>query len=44
MASRSIASMLTDFTPKLVPADRMTVFTASKERVNIIPDAEEPIA
>jgi hypothetical protein len=43
MASRSIASMLTDFTPKLVPADRMTVFTVSKERANTIPDAEEPL-
>lgn len=32
MNARSIASMLTDFTPKLVPADRMTVFSASKER------------
>ena len=32
MSSRSIASMLTDFTPKHVPADRITVFAAvSKE-------------
>ncbi|QND50650.1 hypothetical protein HB779_01375 (plasmid) [Phyllobacterium sp. 628] len=29
MAARSIASMLTDFTPKIVPDDRITVFAAA---------------
>ncbi len=41
MVARSIASMLTDFTPKHVPADRVTVFTsAGKERTD---PPEEPI-
>ncbi|MEP7453728.1 hypothetical protein [Phyllobacterium sp. SB3] len=39
--TRSIASMLTDFTPKHVPADRVTVFTAPGERITIIPDADD---
>ncbi len=39
--SRSIASMLTDFTPKLVPDDRVTVFTTPGERITIRPDADD---
>ncbi|EJN06376.1 hypothetical protein [Phyllobacterium sp. YR531] len=39
--SKSIASMLTDFTPKLVPADRVTVFTAPGERIAIKPDFDD---
>ncbi|PSH68159.1 hypothetical protein CU102_14630 [Phyllobacterium brassicacearum] len=42
MSSRSIASMLTDFTPKHVPADRITVFAAvSKETADPIVEHEE---
>lgn len=43
MSSRSIASMLTDFTPKHVPADRITVFTGlGKERVDPVEGPAEP--
>lgn len=44
MAARSIASVLTDFTPKHVPADRVTVFTgAGKERTEQLEDTAEPL-
>lgn len=39
--TRSIASMLTDFTPKHVPADRVTVFTAPGERIIVKSDADD---
>jgi hypothetical protein len=39
--TRSIASMLTDFTPQHVPADRVTVFTAPGERVTLKTDADD---
>ena len=43
MVARSVASMLIDFTPKHVPADRVTVFAAvSKERADILAKIEEP--
>ena len=43
MVARSVASVLTDFTPKHVPADRVTVFAAvSKERADILAEIEEP--
>ncbi len=35
MSARSVASVLTDFTPKHVPADRVTVFTASPRDRNV---------
>lgn len=38
---RSIASMLTDFTPQHVPADRVTVFTAPGERITIKTDIDD---
>ncbi len=43
MVVRSVASVLTDFTPKHVPTDRVTVFAAvSKERADILAEIEEP--
>ncbi|MDR6635855.1 hypothetical protein J2X72_004669 [Phyllobacterium sp. 1468] len=43
MVARSVASVLTDFTPKHVPADRVTVFAAaSKERADSLAEIEEP--
>ncbi|MHC1551714.1 hypothetical protein [Phyllobacterium sp. K27] len=39
--TRSIASMLTDFTPQHVPADRVTVFTTPGERITIKADAND---
>ncbi|CAN7700289.1 hypothetical protein LJR231_005784 [Phyllobacterium sp. LjRoot231] len=43
MVVRSVASVLTDFTPKHVPADRVTVFAAvSRERADILAEIEEP--
>lgn len=42
MSSRSIASMLTDFTPRHVPAERMTVFAAvSKEPPDAIIELQD---
>jgi hypothetical protein len=44
MASRSIASVLTDFAPKHVPADRVTVFTSTgKERADPPENTPEPL-
>jgi hypothetical protein len=44
MAARTVASVLTDFTPKHVPANRVTVFTgADKERADPLEDAAEPL-
>ncbi|UXN66617.1 hypothetical protein N8E89_26415 (plasmid) [Phyllobacterium sp. A18/5-2] len=44
MAARSIASVLTDFTPRHVPADRVTVFTGTgKERNGPPEEAAEPL-
>jgi hypothetical protein len=44
MATRSVASVLMDFTPKHVPADRVTVFTgAGKERTDPLEDTAEPL-
>ena len=42
MVARSIASVLTDFTPKHVPADRVTVFAAGtgKERADPLEDRQ----
>ena len=43
MVARSVASVLTDFTPKHVPADRVTVFAAvSRERADLLAKIEEP--
>lgn len=42
MNARSIASVLTDFTPKRVPADRVTVFTGGKERTVALEETAEP--
>ena len=42
MNARSVASVLTDFTPKRVPADRVTVFTGAKERNAPVEEAAEP--
>lgn len=39
--TRSIASMLTDFTPQHVPADRVTVFSAPSERITIKTDIDD---
>jgi hypothetical protein len=44
MATTTVASVLTDFTPKHVSADRVTVFTgASKEHADPMEDTAEPL-
>jgi hypothetical protein len=43
MVARSVASVLTDFTPRPVPADRVTVFAAvSRERADLLAEIEQP--
>ncbi|UXN58922.1 hypothetical protein [Phyllobacterium zundukense] len=43
MVARSVASVLTDFTPKHVPAERVTVFAAvSRDRAELLAEIEEP--
>lgn len=42
MSARSLASVLTDFTPKRVPPDRVTVFTSVRERAATLDEVIEP--
>ncbi|SDO88960.1 hypothetical protein SAMN05428967_0461 [Phyllobacterium sp. YR620] len=42
MSARSLASVLTDFTPKRVPPDRVTVFTSVRERAVALEEVIEP--
>ncbi|SFJ49705.1 hypothetical protein SAMN04515648_4305 [Phyllobacterium sp. CL33Tsu] len=42
MSARSLASVLTDFTPKRVPPDRVTVFTSVRERAAALDEVIEP--
>ncbi|MEK1886238.1 MAG: hypothetical protein AAAB35_01395 [Phyllobacterium sp.] len=42
MSARSVASVLTDFAPKRVSADRVTVFTGTRERTVSLEETAEP--